>query len=128
MQKTVRISMFLLYALFTVGVHVHAHECCCSSETEVALAYPDHSCCSDDYEACCEDHCEQESAFDFKLDEEHVAGEKLLVRLTIVNVQLVIEGPCSESLVADNKVFPREGRAPPDIKKYELFCARITYG
>lgn len=127
MSQSLRLLVVFVYTLLSVGVHVHAHECCCSSSIEISLA-AEEGCCSSSATSCCATGCGTEQSFDFRLDQEHTAGDKLTIRshATIPSLPLhteIVQDAAIAMVPAQSYQIP-----PPLRAKYDLYCALITYG
>jgi hypothetical protein len=127
MSQSLRLFVVFVYTLLSVGVHVHAHECCCSSSIEISLAAVE-GCCSSTATSCCETGCDNEQSFDFRLDQEHTAGDKLTIRTHAVIPALPLRTEVkSEAAITMAPV--KSYQIPPPLRaKYELYCALISYG
>ncbi|MFN8697821.1 MAG: hypothetical protein ACK500_05770 [Flavobacteriales bacterium] len=128
MSQSLRLFVVFVYTLLSVGVHVHAHECCCSSSVAISLT-AEEDCCSSTATSCCATGCGTEQSFDFRLDQEHTAGEKLTIRNypAVFSLPLRTTETMPEAAIS---IAPAESyQIPPPLRaKYELYCALITYG
>jgi hypothetical protein len=127
MSQSLRLFVVFVYTLLSVGVHVHAHECCCSSSIEISLA-AEEGCCSSSATSCCATGCGTEQSFDFRLDQEHTAGDKLTIRSHAVIPSLqphAVFVPDAAITMAPAESYQT---SPPPRAKYDLYCALITYG
>lgn len=127
--QLLRTGMFLLYTLLTIGVHIHAHHCGVCPLQEWSLTTAESSCCSSEAQSCCDSGCGDEVSVDLRLDQEHVAGEKLIVRTIDFCVSASGAFPSAGADCAPGHTVSRVNRPPPlYAEKYLLHCALITYG
>jgi len=132
MQKVLRISIFILYTVLSVGVHVHVHACCCCVSLRFSLFGEETSCCDGrESKGCCPADCGTDQHLEIRLEQDHLAAELMVFRKNktemwrgLPAVALFRSGLC-ESAAAAPRATQQES---PKKRRYVLYGARLTYG
>jgi len=129
MVKLLRIGLVALYVVLTTGVHLHAHACC-SDESVLSLVTFSDSCCdSGQGDGACCSGCSCDAVLDFRLEDEHLAGQTDLVKsLGSFTSPAVFRRASENSELKATLSSISDDAPPPKLKRYCLYCALIVYG
>jgi len=130
MKRWILYTVAVMYALLSIGVHVHLHYCGAKLK-HFSLLNEEHSCCPHEHEhgmdevhgSCCSDE-----NFNFQTDEAHT-GTFFFFNSELAEISLIVQ-PIFDAL-SQVETLPSqfaESRPPPLVKPaYILFQSPIYY-